>query len=185
MPRTRFASLVALALLVSAVPSAAQPAGSQIPQLVRTGQKILVVDDQGRSLDGKIANLNADSFELMVKGRPVNVEFDRVVRIDHPRDGLGNGALIGMGTFIGMGFISQLSLQSHCSSESYCEGISFPVMLWITGSMAAFGAGIGVGIDALIHRKNSSIYRRGATARVSPLLEPGTGVRGAAVSVRW
>ncbi|HET7217656.1 MAG TPA: hypothetical protein VFJ02_06390 [Vicinamibacterales bacterium] len=176
-----------LALVLALAPrfAAAQDAAPRIDQLVKRGEKVVVMDEDGQEIEGRIESISASTVALRVDGAPVDMPFDRIVRIDRPRDGLGNGALIGMGTTVSLSMIGLVAAQSSCEDRYYnCSSPPFWVVLWAAGSSAAIGAGIGVAIDALIHSERA-IYRRGGGVRttISPAIAHG--VRGASVSVSW
>ena len=178
---------VVILAFVALAPAAAAAQGTPAPleQLVKRGEKVVVVDDAGREIEGRIEAVSSEVLGLRVHGQPVDLAVDRVVRVDRPRDGLGNGALIGMGTAVSLSMIALVGAQTSCDGARY--GCAAPppawVVLWAAGSSAALGAGIGVAIDALIHSERA-IYRRGSVrAAVAPTIA--RGVRGASVSVSW
>jgi hypothetical protein len=187
MTRIRCAGSIALSLVLAASSATAQTDTARIGQLLKNGQKITLVDDDGRELEGRVAEVSSSSLGLTTDDGRIDLSLDRIVRIDHPRDGLGNGALIGMGTLVGLSLISLAAHDHSCPANARCPDTSPSalVVLWISGSMAAFGAGIGVAIDAMIHRKDAAIYKRGTAARATIGPAIGPGVRGAVVSVSW
>ena len=178
--------IVILALVALApITAAAQGTPAPLEQLVKRGETVVVVDDTGREIEGRIESVSSEVLALRVHGHPVDLAIGRVVRVDRPRDGLGNGALIGMGTAVSLSMVALIGAQNSCDGGRYgCASPPPPwVVLWAAGSSAALGAGIGVGIDALIHRERA-IYRRGSLrAAVAPTIA--RGVRGASVSVTW
>lgn len=177
--------ILVVALALAPLSAAAQDAGPGLDRLVRPGEKVLVVDDEGQEIEGRVESISSSVLGLRVDGRSVGLSIERVVRVDRPRDGLGNGALIGMGTTVSLSMIALIAAQTSCDGGRY--GCASPppvwVVLWAAGSSAALGAGIGVAIDALIHSERA-IYRRGAVrTSISPTIA--RGVRGASVSVSW
>jgi len=186
MTPIRAAGIVALVLVTAPSAAVAQDAGPPIAQLVKAGQKIVVVDDDGQEIEGRVDSVSSDSLALRSGGKPIALSLDRIVRIDRPRDGLGNGALIGMGTTVSLSMIGLAVNQSTCEGRYHreCSTPPFWVVLWAAGSSAALGAGIGVGIDAMIHG-DRAIYRRGAGIRTAIAPTIARGVRGAAISVSW
>jgi hypothetical protein len=186
MTGIRAAGIVTLALAVAPASAMAQVAGPPVAQLVKPGQKILVVDEDGREIEGRVDSVSSDALALRADGKPITLALDRIVRIDRPRDGLGNGALIGMGTTVSLSMIGLAVSQSTCESRYHtqCSSPPFWVVLWAAGSSAALGAGIGVGIDAMIHG-DRAIYRRGPGVRTAIAPAIARGVRGAAISVSW
>lgn len=177
--------LTAFTVVVTAAPGAAQTA-APIDRLVENGQKIVVVDDAGEKFTGRVRHASADVLGLLVDSKPIDIPVERVVRIDRPGDGLGNGALIGMTTSASMALLSMTLAHRSCSPSKY--GCSSPepwVYLWAVGASGALGAGIGVAIDALVRGGDREIYRRGVhlEASVAPTLR--RGVRGAAMTISW
>jgi hypothetical protein len=183
MGTSRIALYVVLALF-AASPAAAQTDTQRIAKLLTADQHVVVVDSAGRELDGRVNSVTLDSLGLVVDGQTIELPVDDIVKIDHPRDGLGNGAWIGFGIFAGM-TATMLAINPVCRDMLGCERPSFPVMVWAVGMTGATGAGIGAGIDALIGRNKAAIYRRGASPRASIAPAIGSGVRGGVVSVTW
>jgi hypothetical protein len=176
---------VTLMLLIAASPAAAQTGPSRIAGLVKNGQKVSIIDDEGRELEGRIDGLSADSLGVVVNGRRTDLPFERIVRIDHPHDGLGNGALIGLASGAGIVFLGAVLDNRSCTGpNAHCPPPPAWFVFWAAGGMGAVGAGVGVGIDAIIHR-DRAIYRRGTGARTTVAPAVGPGLRGAVVSVSW
>ena len=73
--------------------ASAQTDATEIRRRVKDGQNIFIVDDQGRELKGRIAQLKADALTLLVGRHRIDVPYDRIVRIDRPRDGVWEGLL--------------------------------------------------------------------------------------------
>jgi hypothetical protein len=182
MTRSGCALSIALATLFAASTAGAQTAAS-IDRAVRAGQKIVVVDDEGRELEGRVEDVSPSVLTLLVDRHPIDVPLDRIVKVDRPVDGLGNGALIGLATSAGITLVGMATAHNSCPrSTSTCSRPAAWVYLWAAGSSGAIGAAIGVGIDAMI-RRDRGIYRRGPQAAIAPAI--GRGARGAVVSVRW
>jgi hypothetical protein len=163
-------------------PASAQTDADEIRRRVKEGQKIVIADDQGRELTGRIGELRADALMLLVGRNRTDVPYDRILRIDRPHDGRMDGALIGFGIGAGLGLLAAVAAANDDSGwgspdPTHVARVA-PLML------GGIGAGIGVGLDALIHR-DPSLYRRQGTSRigVSPAL--GRGGQGVAVSVSW
>jgi hypothetical protein len=176
---------ITLILLMATSPVAAQTGPSRIAGLVKNGQKVSIVDDEGRELEGRIDGVSADSLGIVVKGRRLDLPVERIVKIDHPYDGLGNGALIGLASGAGMVFLGAVLDNRSCTGpNAHCSRPPAWFVFWAAGGMGAVGAGVGVGIDAMIHR-DRAIYRRGTGARTRVAPAVGPGIRGAVVSVRW
>lgn len=171
-----------LAASLFSSPAFAQVEGPIVTGLVKRGQTIDVIDDQGQEIRGKVRLLSSTVLTLDRDGAATEIPFDRITQIAHPSDGLGNGALIGLGTGAAFGLLA-----STVGTDT-CEGYPTPCGSgWVIGSTLVFGAigaAIGVGVDALIHH-DRVIYRRAPRrqARVAPVVGPGLG--GAVVSISW
>jgi hypothetical protein len=144
----------------------------------------VVVDITGRELEGRVDSVTPNSIGLTVDSQTIELPVDDIVKIDHPRDGLGNGAWIGFGVFAGMTAVT-FAVNPVCRGIPDCERPTFPVMVWAVGMTGATGAGIGAAIDAFVGRDKPPIYRRGASPRASIAPAIGPGVRGGVVSVTW
>jgi hypothetical protein len=49
---------------------------------------VSITDDQGRQEEGRISTLSADRLTLVSRRDSTDVPYDRIVRVDRPRDGL-------------------------------------------------------------------------------------------------
>jgi hypothetical protein len=115
------------------------------------------------------------------------VDFASIVRIDRPRDGLGNGALwgLGIGAVVGLaGLIAEESGECEPVGFFGCSDPQTGAYVVIPLVFGGIGAAIGVGIDAAI-RREPNIYRRGTTARVRVMPTLGRGRSGVAVALSW
>ena len=153
----------------------------QLGVLVKPGDKITVVDVTGRKAEGRIGKLSRDILTLATPAGPRELGEVEVAEIRQRRDdSLKNGAIIGAvaGTAY---FVTMAALLSDS------DGGDVIISTAVTGGVlfAGLGAAAGVGIDALITRKQV-IYRKSSRetkVSVSPLF--GHGRRGAAVSVKF
>ena len=162
--------------------ASAQTDAAEIRRRVKDGQKIFIVDDQGRELKGRIAELRADALTLLVDRHRTDVPYDRIVRIDRPRDGVWEGALIGLGIGAGLGLIGALAAATDDSgwgSPNPADVARIAPLVF-----GGIGAGIGLGLDAAIRHETNLYQRQGAT-RIS--LSPALGrSRGSvAILVSW
>ena len=161
------------------VAASAQTDADEIRRRVKDGQTILIVDDQGLELRGRIVGLTADALMLRVGHDRTDVPYERIVRIDRPHDGKLDGTLIGLGVGAGLGLIAAAATDdSNWGSPSRGH-------VALVGSLmfGGIGAAVGLGLDAAI-RRETNIYRRpGATLSLSPTL--GRSRRGVAIAVSW
>jgi hypothetical protein len=174
----------ALCLLVIGLASRAEAQGiatsfDQLRLLVRPGDTVSVTDTTGREVTGKIVALSSSSLALMIDRNKRELTEPDVTTIRQRRnDSLANGAKWGLGIGVGLPAV----LLALSGTEDIDAGFTV-LMIAAYGGM---GAGIGVGVDALITSRQV-IYERpskpSATLTISPLL---TGRRkGISVSMRF
>jgi hypothetical protein len=151
-------ALAVLSLLLAFALAAAQEPVRDFSQLntrLRPGDTVWVTDAQGREVKGQILSLRSDALTLEGGGGRSFGAPD-VTSIELRRnDSLGNGALIGLVAGGGLALVGCLA-----SVEGSDRG-------WCAGAAAFYGgvgAGIGVGIDALIN-KAQVIYEKPARPR--------------------
>ena len=170
---------------------AVSPAYAQSPPLpgevVRTGQTVEVIDDQGRETTGKISLVSQAALHIVRDGRTTEIPFERITQIARPTDSLANGALIGLAAGVAFGVVGATVGTDDCDDYADYFGPCYEGPRFIIASALVFGgigAGIGVAIDAMI-RHDRIVYRRdaGLTARVVTIV--GRGRTGAVMMVRW
>ena len=170
---------------------AAQPAGASdadaIRQRVKKGQKVRVTDDQGVEWQGRIDAFEPDHLVVLTKDRQRrDVPYAAVLRIDRPHDTLANGALIGFVSGAVYGLLAVVAEENADCEPGVFLSCGDPIAaayVLVPAIVGGLGAGIGVGIDALI-RRDPTLFRRGASRVVlAPSL--GRDVRGVRLSVRW
>ena len=195
------ATLVLMTMNPSASHKSAQPLASEKPsqtatdqsdaetirQRVKEGQKVRVTDEQGREWQGRISALAPDKLVLFTREHEQrDLPYATIVRIDRPRDGLGNGALIGLGTGAALGLLSIIAEESTCEPAEFF-GCGFSDGQFYVAALAfggGVGAAIGVGIDALI-KKDPNLFRRGGAPRVTVAPTIARERQGITVSLRW
>jgi hypothetical protein len=161
----------------------AQTDADEIRRRVKEGQKIVMVDDQGRELTGRVGELRADALILLVGRNSTDVPYERILRIDRPRDRLWDGALTGFGIGAGLGLLAPFVIAANNDSAWSGPSASY-VALFTAPLFGGIGAGIGVGLDALI-RREPNLYRRQGGSRISWSPALGRERRGVAFSVSW
>lgn len=163
------------------VAASAQTDADEIRRRVKDGQKILIVDDHGRELKGRIAGLTADALMLRAGRDRTDVPYERIVRIDRPHDGVLDGTLIGLGVGAGLGLIGALAAATDDSGWGSPDpghvALVAPLML------GGIGAAVGLGLDAVIRRETNIYRRQGTTLSLSPTM--GRRGRGVAIAVSW
>jgi hypothetical protein len=181
MPVLATRSIVAAGLLLGLsalnVPVRAQggEAGSfdQLGVLVRPGDKVRVTPATGAPFSGKIASLTPDELTLLVGGKVRTLREGDVTAIRHRRDdSLANGAAWGLGIGAATGFAT-------CGRCHLGPGLA------MAGLYGGIGAGIGVGIDALIRGNVDVFRRRNSTMRVVVAPQLAKSHQSATVSIRW
>ena len=165
------AVILVSALIGAPAPSVAQEPVREFAQLntrLVPGDTVWVTDAQGREVKGRILSLGPDALALEGGGRtygPANVATIQVRRADSLR----NGALIGFAVGGGLG----LGLGDFSGSWSWGDAAVGALMI------GGIGAGIGVGIDALIPGKKLVAYRAPGSAgqaharfSIAPVITP-------------
>jgi hypothetical protein len=153
--------LAALSLLVAVALAAAQEPVRDFSQLdtrLKPGDTVWVTDAQGREVKGHILSLAPD--QLTLEGGTKAFAAADVANIATRRhDSLGNGALIGL--VVGAGTVAVACAASIESDEDagWCALAAL--------AYGGIGAGIGVGIDAMIPGKKQVVYRAAGPGGVS------------------
>jgi hypothetical protein len=172
-----------LAACLAATPVLAQSGQPRPGDLMKEGQKVEVIDDQGREMKGRVGVMSVATVRLVRDGKTTEIPFDRITQISRPPDSLANGALIGLAGGAAYGLLGSTVGTSDCDYYGPCYNEAGYV-IGATLVFGAIGTGIGVGVDALI-RRDRVIYRRDANiqTRLAPVVAPG--VKGAVVTMRW
>jgi hypothetical protein len=171
--------LVCLALPTYA---SAQVASSfeQLQVLVKPDAAVIVTDFKGTQIRGNIAVVSPSSLRLLVNGAARDLSPSDVLQITQRRaDSLANGATIGAVAGGVFGIVGAILV---CSEEENCGGWAAAVL----GTYTALGAGVGVGVDALIVRRQTIYRAPGLTSRrfqVAPVLSAGR--KGITVGLRF
>jgi hypothetical protein len=164
--------------LCTVVPLAAAAQGiatsyQELRLLVRVGDKVTVTETSGQQVSGKITDLSAASLALMVDGRPRQWAETEVATISQRRsDSLANGAWIGL---VSGAALPAIGLAIAVSQDDYDDDISGGEAAALIAVYAGLGAAVGVGIDALISRRQVIFERRtasGVTFAIAPLVGP-------------
>ena len=167
MTRTTLVLLAALAAAARADAQTAEPRNASFERLgllLAQGERIRVTDGAGRDWQGRLIDLSPSTLSLRIAGvRHDLQEADVAVIRRRQRDGLGNGALVG--------FLSGAAVAVSLLTAE--EGnVDRGAALLATSLFGAAGAGVGVGVDALIQRSQVVYRAEGAAQRltISPLL---------------
>ena len=175
---------VFLQLCAGGTPVEAQDVASSFEQLtvlVKPGDKISVVDVTGREAGGRIGTLSRDALTLVTEAGPRRLGEGDVAQVRQRRDdSLKNGAIIGAVAGAAY-FVTAAALLRDSDGGDVIVGTA------IAGGVlfAGMGAAAGVGIDALIARRQVIYQKPGGGSRVSVAALFSHGHLGAAVSVNF
>ena len=178
-----FGLAVLVGLGALAAPARAQGVAQSFTELrllIRAGDMVTLTGVKGDDVRGRVESLTATSLVLARDGRLQTWSEADVVSIRQRRgDSLGNGALIGFGVGVGTVLVSALADDSLRQNDYGFVAVA-------AGLYGGIGAGIGVGIDALIAREYV-IFDRPRSARVDVRIAPmlGRGIRGLGVSIAF
>ena len=182
----RVAVMAIVLTIVCARPGVAQPtvdALAQLSQVIRPGTLVIVTDEKGQRVKGKIAELSDVSLDLRT-GSDGTISFraDRVMRVSRVDSRL-NGFLIGAAAGLVPGLLLGHGLKSWCINESgdHCDTL----YLYPGGLLGLAGGWIGFVIDNAIDGQTLVFARRGvpAQARVTPMF--GDHLAGVRVSLKF
>lgn len=109
---------------------------------VTVGQSITIVENGGRPLKARIAEIAAEKIVLEHRGHRREIAITRLIRIQRG-DSLRNGAMVGL--MIGAGF----GLERLGNCQINCYGVYVPIL-------GGIGAGIGTLVDAL--RRDTTMH---------------------------
>ena len=162
---------VALMLLAAASAEAQQVAGTfdQLLVLVKSGDTLTVTDGAGVRSRGKLADVSASSLELDIAGtRRMFRDADVTTIEKRGDDSLRNGALIGL-VAAGAIFGPAIGAVTRDWGAAVAGGLIY----------AGLGAGIGVGIDALI--QGDRVIYAASRPKTTVSIAPRTGRSGRAI----
>ncbi len=153
----------------------------QLRVLVKPGDTVTMTDAAGHQTKGRLRSLSSSSLELSVGDMPRLFSESEVRGVSQQRHAsLGTGAKWGFIVGAGLGALGGAGV----ASEGYGGG---EAVAWVLGGAALYGglgAGIGVGVSALIRRPHVIYAGRSTSSSqltVSPVLL--TGRKGVAVSL--
>ncbi len=162
--------MIPAVVVVLSAPAAAraQPVAETLDQLrfvLEPGADIRVVGIDGKTVAGTFETISGASLALTVHGARVSLEQDRILCIRQRRDdSLGNGARNGFIVGAALGLLGGLAIHSEGGSAAF-----IPATTLMYGGI---GAGVGVGIDALI-RSERTVYdahARHASLSIAPVV---------------
>lgn len=138
---------------------------------------VWITDSSGREEKTRIVGVSADSVTAAVDGEIRRLRTADVMRVRvRQSDSLINGALIGAGAGVALG----LFMCNLMEPWENCRDDVGPMF-----TVGAIGAGIGIGIDALIRGRRTIYDAAPSSARVSAAPIVARHSRGLQVSVRF
>lgn len=163
----RLALVVVFALHGSAV-SAQTPRGQQtLEELLVPGMTAWITESGGREEKTRIVGVSGDTVTIESGDRTRHLRSADVRRVRVRRsDSVLNGALIGAGAAVASG----LYLCNQIESWDICRRNVGPML-----RIGALGAGIGIGVDALIRGRTTIYDAASSSARLQaePIVAPG------------
>lgn len=173
----RFVLLAGILLFMISGTAGAQTTPTAIETRLTHGRTISITDTQGQVTTGRVIEVTKDTVAVRKADRRFDVPFSQVVaidEIDHLRNGLMIGLIVGAGLFVADVLVSR-------DDGIELNGAGYAVVGAIYGGL---GAAAGAGIDALIGG-NRGIYQRGTTARVSVARTLRPDRVGAVIAISW
>jgi hypothetical protein len=158
--------------LAPTLASAQQPAGSlaELQSRINPGDKIQVIDQNGRKIDGSFEGVSGDSLRLIRRNQPQDFPAATIREVKkRRRDPWWDGFLIGAGAGAVAGIVWT---QSECSDDPEC---AFYTRLVFVPIATGIGMGSGALIDFVIRRYDTVFAARRTSGRLdlSPLLSQG------------
>ena len=154
----------------------------QLQVLVEPGDTISI-EAAGSEIAAEIASLTSTELTVVVAGERRTFAPRDVNRIRQRRgDSLANGAWWGFGIGVGFGV---LGAALTVALDEGSEDLGFPAASAVVAVYGAMGAGLGVGIDALIRRRQ--VIYESASATSGAVLMPLVGHKraGAVIAFRF
>jgi hypothetical protein len=152
----------------------------QLQIFVGPGDTISVREASGEEFSARIADLTTTELVVMVDGRRRAFQADDVIRIRQRRgDSLANGTWLGFGIGAGLALVAVTT-----DDSGFMDSAGWAVL--VAAVYGGIGAGIGVGVDALIRRRHVIYdHRPGATPAVAIVPFVGVKSAGAMVALRF
>jgi hypothetical protein len=179
---------MALFVLLTLAPlsAAAQAVASNFQELrfkVKPGDTVYVTDDAGQERKARILELSRSSLLLAMDATRLDLSENNVKRIrQRLSDPLLNGAAIGAVSVMTLATVSSIAFSDRSEGETFGWADAGFILY-----LGAIGAGVGIGIDALIQGRKIIYETSGTISRrsfgVSPMLSPR--LRGVRLSVRF
>jgi hypothetical protein len=178
--------LISAAFLLLSRPTFAQNLEPSLATLLERHARLIVLDTNGSEWTGRLLNIDDAAVTLATPDGPLSVARGRVAEIYRRGDSVVSGITIGAvtGAALGVWFTKETGCGAMLSGYEPCSAREYAASVAITTGL---GAGIGLGLDALV-RGRTRIYpteTRGfwPTVNLAPQVSP----RHAAIvaSTRW
>jgi len=157
-----------------------QPAQTfeDLQRLVSSGQVVMVTDDTGRAVKGRVTNVTGSALVLRVKDEDRVFTPNTTTQVVR-RDSLDNGIVFGL---VGGGVLGWSVMRAECGPPGY-DGECAAAVGVVTIPLG-IGVGIAAGalIDGAIHK---TLYRSSQRSRVSVVPVVGTDRRGVQLSLSF
>jgi hypothetical protein len=152
----------------------------QLQVFVEPGDTISVREASGDEFSARISDLTSTELVVMVDGRRRAFQPDDVIRIRQRRgDSLANGTWLGFGIGAGLGVVAVAT-----DDSGFMDSAGFAVLA--AAVYGGIGAGIGVGVDALIrHRRVIYDHQPGGAPGVAIIPLLGVKSAGAMIALRF
>jgi hypothetical protein len=161
--RPSLRAVAVFALLISP-PVAPASNAQEIPNSVRVGQRVSIVDTSGAVIEGRVEGISQQGLRISAHGATTEIAVGRILRIDQ-QDGLKNGALIGLAVGLGLG-----TLGGAMDDQGRGRRATFvPVAMLGNGLIST---ALGALIDALVDNRRTLYQRpRGPDVSVTPTVQ--------------
>jgi hypothetical protein len=152
---------------------------------LKVGDEVIVTDDAGGIMTGRVSQLPGTSLGLRVSGRELQLLASDVRLIERPKDRLWNGMAIGGAVGFATGAV--LAATDDCGGTTIGPCFrSAAGTLAVGGLLGLIGLGAGVAIDVALSRPRLVYARlRGAAARGSTVPFFSRGQIGVRIHVDW
>ena len=180
-------TLILLLLLGLFVPASttAQGVPNQVPAEISPGQRVEITTVDGRKFKGKVEAVEGSTVAVVNSVYRGVFRHEEIATIALQKDSLWNGAIFGLAIGAAAGVLSADTSKNEspfCGMGIWddCGGDSRAGAMAVN---AGLGALVGAGVDALISKRDRYLFRKSASATISPVI--GRRTRGVAVSVTW
>jgi hypothetical protein len=156
--------------------SAAGASAQEIDDRVRPGMSVWVLDDLGDRHRGRVESVSRDLIRLSRFGTIEAIPAENILRIEQPQR-IGNGGAIGLYAGMAVGFYAGITSSGNALTRVLATSAT-------AYSGALVGAGIGLCIDAFIHRPRT-LYERPPIVRIGVAPIANSRSAGGVVTVTW